>query len=107
MQAEAYAPDVRGALTATLNFARDRTDGGVWSNFDPVRASIRKGGHNPAQRWWCCPEVDPEQVLVFKGFDVDPAQPMGGLHSAFDHPAPLTGAPVSESIENRVLAFFA
>lgn len=63
--------------------------------------------HNPAQRWWCFPEVGAEQVIVFKGFDIDPARPMGCLHSAFDHPAPSPAAPARESIENRVLAFFA
>ena len=63
--------------------------------------------HDPAQRWWCFPDAGAEQVIVFKGFDIDPAQPMGCLHSAFDHPAPEPHAPVRESVENRVLAFFA
>ena len=63
--------------------------------------------HNPLQRWWCFPQMRSDQVLVFKGFDLDPMQPMGCLHSAFDHPAPAPGAPVRESIENRVMAFFA
>ena len=63
--------------------------------------------HNPAQRWWHFPLTEATQAIVFKGFDLDAAQPMGCLHSAFDHPLPSPAAPVRESIENRVLAFFA
>ncbi len=63
--------------------------------------------YNPAQRWWCFPQTRADQVIVFKGFDADTTRPMGCLHSAFDHPVPAPDAPVRESIENRVLAFFA
>ena len=33
-------------------------------------------------------DLTPDEVIVFKGYDSDPAEPYGCLHGAFRHPSP-------------------
>jgi len=62
---------------------------------------------NPAQRWFYFPDLTPDDVLIFKGFDNRPDKPFGCLHGAFRHPE-VSGEGVvpRASIETRVFAFF-
>ncbi|MFV8817955.1 CmcJ/NvfI family oxidoreductase [Haliea sp. E17] len=62
--------------------------------------------HNPEQRWHYFSDVDLDEVIVFKGFDSDPSQPMGCLHGAFQAPAVAPGTRPRASVELRVFAFF-
>jgi hypothetical protein len=57
-------------------------------------------------RWHYFPDVEPEEVIVFKSVDVAGRAEIGCLHSAFDAPKPIPGAPPRRSAEARVLAFF-
>lgn len=61
---------------------------------------------NPAQRWWYFSDLTPDEAVVFKGWDSDPAVSMGCLHGAFKQPEPPPGATPRASIETRVFAFF-
>jgi len=57
-------------------------------------------------RWHYFPDVEPEEVIVFKSVDVAGRGEIGCLHSAFDVPEPIPGAPPRCSAETRVLALF-
>ena len=61
---------------------------------------------NPDQRWFYLSDLTPDDVVVFKGADSDPAAPFGCLHGAFKQPAPPVGAVPRASAEARVFAFF-
>ncbi len=62
--------------------------------------------HNPEHRWFFFPEMERDEMLVFKTYDseMDPFIPT--LHSAFDDPICPADAPPRESIEARALCFF-
>jgi hypothetical protein len=51
--------------------------------------------------------MQPDEVLLLKCFDADPARATFTAHSAFDHPAAPPDCPPRQSIEVRTLAFFA
>jgi hypothetical protein len=63
---------------------------------------------NPAHRWFYAPRMTSDEVLAFKCFDsADDGRARFAPHAAFEDPtAPLDAWP-RESIELRVLAFFA
>jgi hypothetical protein len=61
---------------------------------------------NPDQRWFYLSDLTPDDVVVFKGSDSDPAAPFGCLHGAFKQPTPPVGAVPRASVEARVFAFF-
>lgn len=61
--------------------------------------------YNAGQRWCYFPDMSPEEVLVFKGFDSNPRCAGGVPHAAFDLPG-SGGLPARESIDERVVAFF-
>jgi hypothetical protein len=56
--------------------------------------------------WLYLPDLTPDDVVVFKGYDSEPTAPMGCLHSAFRAPGPLGDAVPRASAEMRVFAFF-
>jgi hypothetical protein len=57
-------------------------------------------------RWHYFSNVAQEEVIVFKSVDVAERAEIGCLHSAFDVPEPIPGAPPRSSAETRVVAFF-
>lgn len=57
---------------------------------------------NPAQRWFYFSGLRPDELIVFKGFDSDPARDAQPLHNSVDLPG---GAP-RVSVEARFFAFF-
>lgn len=60
---------------------------------------------NPAHRWFYFGDMEPDEVLVFKSHDSDPARARRVPHCAFvDERCPPGGARVS--VETRVLAVF-
>ncbi|MFP6641597.1 MAG: CmcJ/NvfI family oxidoreductase [Myxococcota bacterium] len=62
--------------------------------------------HNPNHSWFFFPEMERDEVLVFRTFDsaMDPFIPT--LHSAFDDPECPENTPQRESIETRAICFF-
>ena len=63
--------------------------------------------YNPEQRWHYFPDMEAEEVLVFKCFDSDPGgSPPFAAHTAFEAPDTPEDAPPRESIESRTLATF-
>jgi hypothetical protein len=56
--------------------------------------------------WYYAPHMSVDESWVFIGVDLDPANPLGCAHSAFQHPE--TNGPMVPrvSIETRVLAIF-
>jgi hypothetical protein len=85
----------------------------VWSDcvIDPPGAPELKFEncvfrHSPAHRWCYFPDMTRDEVLIFKGYDSDPARATGVPHSAFDDPGCPPGSPPRESIDVRAFAFF-
>ncbi|TGD73041.1 methyltransferase [Mangrovimicrobium sediminis] len=63
---------------------------------------------NPAHRWYYFPEMRPDEVLLIKTWDSDPGEGAArAVHTAFDNPLAPADAPPRESIESRLLVFFA
>lgn len=85
----------------------------VWSDcvIDPPGAPELKFEnavfrYSPAHRWCYFPAMRKDEVLIFKGFDSDPARATCVPHSAFDDPSCPESAPPRESIDVRAFAFF-
>ena len=57
---------------------------------------------NPAHRWFFFSDLTPDEAIVFKGYDSDPAEPFGCLHGAFRHPHPGRVTVPRTSAEMRV-----
>lgn len=59
---------------------------------------------SPNQSWYFISGLEQDEAVIFKGYDNDPAAPMGCLHGAFRHPR-LKGVPRA-SAEARIFALF-
>jgi hypothetical protein len=62
--------------------------------------------HNPAHRWVWFPDMTPDEAIIFKTHDSDPAAPHCVPHVAFDNPDCPTDAPPRASIEMRAIAYW-
>lgn len=63
--------------------------------------------HNPRQRWYFYPAMQPDEVLLFKTYDsADDGRTRFTPHSSFSDPLAPADAPARESIESRCLVFF-
>lgn len=62
--------------------------------------------YNPAQRWYYFSALAPDEVIVFKGFDSDPARHAQPLHNSIDLPDRPADALPRVSVEARFFAFF-
>lgn len=68
--------------------------------------------HDPDQKWYWFPFLQPDEILLIKTYDSAPPvnefgqQPRFSLHTAFDNPLASADAPPRESIESRLFAFF-
>jgi len=62
--------------------------------------------HNPGQRWYYYPDMEPHEVLVFKLFQLtrdELGQPYRAcFHTAFEHPSTPADAQPRQSCEHRV-----
>lgn len=74
--------------------------------FPNRRGEIYTLAHNPAQRWLYVPDLAPDEALLIKCWDSDPAVARFAPHTAFEDPTTPPGTPPRESIEFRTLAFF-
>lgn len=63
--------------------------------------------HNPDHQWVYFPDMQPDEVLVFKVYDSDrQARARFTAHGAFEDPAAPADAPPRKSIEVRSLVFY-
>lgn len=62
--------------------------------------------HNPAHRWHWFPDMTPDEAIVFKTNDRDPARAHCVPHVAFDNPLAPPDAPARQSIEMRAIAYW-
>lgn len=62
--------------------------------------------HNPAHRWCWFRDMTPDEVLVFKTHDTDPARAHRVAHTAFTDPTCPEATPTRASVEIRALALF-
>lgn len=58
--------------------------------------------YNPDQRWYYFSDLQPDELIVFKGFDSDPARYAQPFHNSID----LPGTTPRASVEARFFAFF-
>ena len=71
------------------------------SEFQARMCKFRSG-----HRWYFFPDMNPNELLVFKGFDSENPEAMNAMHTAFDNPGAGPNAVPRESIEARFFAFF-
>lgn len=63
--------------------------------------------HSPRQRWYVYPDMQPDEVLLFKTYDsAQDGRTRFTPHSSFRDPSAPRDAPARESIESRCLVFF-
>lgn len=62
--------------------------------------------HNPAQRWAYFADMTPDEALIFKTNDSDPAHAHHVPHGAFDDPSCPADTPPRASIEMRATALW-
>jgi hypothetical protein len=112
MQVNAWRPLQYAVETSPLAIA----DATSVTDKDYVRADIvypdRKGEilevvHAHSHKWYFYPDMTPEEMLLFKGFDSDSSVASCRTpHTAFDDPATTSGAKPRRSLELRAMAFF-
>ena len=61
---------------------------------------------NPAHRWYFLSDMQPDDLLIFKGFDSDIPHSMNAMHTAFDCPTGTDEVIPRVSVEARFFAFF-
>lgn len=62
--------------------------------------------HNPRQEWYWYPELRPDRLLVFAGYDSDPGHASLVPHTAFANPDCPPGAGTRRSLECRCFALW-
>jgi hypothetical protein len=72
----------------------------------PIKLEGFNVAHNPAHRWHYFPDMQPDELLVFKLCDSDEDRAQWTAHTAFDDPSSPPDAAARESIEVRTIAFF-
>lgn len=68
----------------------------------PFRLCKYREGH----KWYYLPDMEPDDLLLFKGYDSRTPQAMNAMHTAFDNPRAGDDAAPRRSIEARFIAFF-
>jgi hypothetical protein len=61
---------------------------------------------NPEQRWYYFSQMQRDEVLLFKGYDSDPARNAAPPHSSFTNTALGTRAVPRESVEGRFFVYY-
>ena len=62
--------------------------------------------YNPTHRWVYFRDMTRDELLIFRGFESDPARSMRVPHTAFDDPLVGLTAPPRESIDLRCAVFY-
>ncbi|MBH5396244.1 hypothetical protein HZZ13_00130 [Bradyrhizobium sp. CNPSo 4010] len=63
--------------------------------------------HNPLHRWYYFPEMAPDEVILFKGYDSEISCNAQAPHTGFDNRRAVPNAKPRESIEARFFVYFA
>ncbi len=71
-----------------------------------MRIQTKMVAFNPTHRWVYFPDMRRDELLLFRGYDSDPARSRPAPHTAFDDPGVGDEAPPRESIDIRCVAFF-
>lgn len=61
--------------------------------------------YRDTHRWYYTPDMEPDDLILFKGYDSDMPDAMNAMHSAFTNPLGQTGVP-RRSIEARIFAIY-
>jgi hypothetical protein len=68
---------------------------------------VQFGVYNPAHRWYYVPKMETNEILIFKCYEsAQDGRARFTLHSAFEHPETPECAPMRQSVEMRIFAFF-
>jgi len=78
----------------------DAVDGPEWS-FEALLVR-----YSPRHRWCTFRDMTPDEALIFKTNDSDPAEPHNIPHSAFDNPDCPAGVAPRVSVEARAIAYW-
>lgn len=70
-----------------------------------VTYRTRGARYSPRHKWWWFPDMTPDEMIVFKGFDSANPDGMRPLHVAFEDTTAVNPVPRS-SIESRYFALF-
>ena len=73
---------------------------------EALTVEICQSSHNDSHKWYFYPEMNKDEVLMFKTYDSDEQPFIPTLHSAFDYPETPEGASPRKSIEVRAVCFF-
>ena len=71
-----------------------------------IRLETNQVRYNPGHRWVYFSDMTRDELLIFRGYDSDPARSRRVPHTAFDDPSVGPDAPARESIDIRCVAFF-
>lgn len=63
-------------------------------------------GYNPLQHWYYYPDMQPDEVLIFKQCDTDPKAPQKCPHTAIEIPDQPPARHPRTSFDIRAMAFF-
>jgi hypothetical protein len=95
-------------IDATTVAAQDLVVANITLGPDPAQEMRLETNHvyfNPAHRWVYFSGMSRDELLIFRGYDSDPARSRRVPHAAFDDPS-ARKAPPRESIDVRCAAFF-
>ncbi|MCC8957518.1 hypothetical protein H8B02_29970 [Bradyrhizobium sp. Pear77] len=62
---------------------------------------------NPGQRWYCFPDLEPDELILFKGYDSEEGCNAQVAHTGFDNRRTYPNAKPRESIEARFFVYYA
>jgi hypothetical protein len=71
-----------------------------------MRIQTNMVAFNPRHRWIYFSDMRRDELVLFRGYDSDPARARRVPHTAFDDPGAGEDAPPRESIDIRCVAFF-
>ena len=93
----------RSSVPASDVVLYDAIIGDLGEKLDVIEA--RGCRYGPGHRWWCAPDMRPEEMLVFVGYDSADPQAVQPFHTGFDIPG-CEGAEPRASLEARFFAFY-
>jgi hypothetical protein len=74
--------------------------------FDEIYEQNALFRYNPAQRWYYYPDMTPDEMIIWAGYDSDPRFPSIVAHAAFDDPNCTDPNAIRSNIDTRIYVFF-
>lgn len=105
----------RAVSPAPQDFPLTLCDGSSVAETDLVNATYSRDGrdhklwlvhYNPRQRWYYFPDLNKDELILFKGYDSESKFDPKVLHTGFDNRVARPSANPRMSIETRHLAYF-